>query len=325
MSRSLIAAAAALVVIFIVASASLFTVNQTEQVLITQFGAPVRLITDPGLHVKVPFVQTVISFDRRLLDYELPAEEATLGDQRRLRVDGFVRFRIVDPLKYYQAVGPTEDGIRVRINAVASSSLLRVLGNEQLLNVLSSNRGQIMSTIRDQVNNEMNSFGVKVEDVRIRRADLPEENTKAVLSRMQSERERVARQARAEGAEASARIRADAERERTVLLADARATADKLRGQGEAQAIAIYADAFQRDPQFFGIWRTLQAYRDAFAAGTSRLVLTPGDAFLKLLQDAPPRQTGVPGAPGSVSPSVPQASTTPATPTTPANSANPAP
>jgi membrane protease subunit HflC len=247
--------------------------------------------------MKIPFVQTVIPFDRRLLDYELPPEEATLGDQRRLRVDGFVRFRIVDPLKYYQAVGPTEDGIRVRINAVASSSLLRVLGNEQLLNVLSSNRGQIMSTIRDQVNSEMTSFGVRVEDVRIRRADLPEENTKAVLSRMQSERERVARQARAEGAEASARIRADAERERTVLLAEARATADKLRGQGEAQAIAIYADAFQRDPQFFGVWRTLQAYRDAFAAGTSRLVLTPGDAFLKLLHEAPPSPEAT--APGS--------------------------
>jgi membrane protease subunit HflC len=287
MKRSLIVALAALVIVVIVAGSSLFTVDQTEQALVTQFGRPVRLITQPGLHVKIPFVQTVIPFDRRLLDYELPPEEATLGDQRRLRVDGFVRFRIVDPLKYYQAVGPTEDGIRVRINAVASSSLLRVLGNEKLLDVLSSRRGAIMSTIRDEVNSEMKSFGVTVVDVRIRRADLPEENTKAVLARMQSERERVARQARAEGAEASARIRADAERERTVLLADAQATADKLRGEGEAQAIAIYADAFERDPHFFGIWRTLQAYRDAFATGTSRLVLTPGNAFLKLLNTAP--------------------------------------
>ena len=287
MRRSLVVALAGLVIVVIVAGSSLFTVDQTEQALVTQFGRPVRLITAPGLHVKIPFVQTVIPFDRRLLDYELPPEEATLGDQRRLRVDGFVRFRIVDPLKYYQAVGPTEDGIRVRINAVASSSLLRVLGREKLLDVLSSRRGAIMGTIRDEVNAEMTSFGVRVVDVRIRRADLPEENTKAVLARMQSERERVARQARAQGAEASARIRADAERERTVLLADAKATADKLRGRGEAQAIALYADAFQRDPHFFGIWRTLQAYRDAFAAGTSRLVLTPGNDFLKLLNTAP--------------------------------------
>ena len=287
MRRSGIAAIAAVVVILFFANASLFSVRQTEQVLITQFGQPIRVITAPGLHAKIPLLQTVISFDRRLLDYELPAEEATLGDQRRLRVDGFVRFRITDPLRYYQAVGPTEDGIRVRLNAVASSSLLRVLGNEKLLNVLSSDRGRIMGLIRDQVDQEMRGFGVTVADVRIRRADLPAENTKAVLARMQSERERVANEARAEGAEASTKIRADAERERTVLLANARATADKLRGQGEGTAIATYADAFQRDPHFFQIWRTLQAYKDAFAAGTSRLVLTPGDGFLKMLNQPP--------------------------------------
>jgi membrane protease subunit HflC len=268
----------------------LFTVDQTEQVLITQLGQPIRVITDPGLHAKTPLVQTVISFDRRLLDYELPPEEVILGDQRRLIVDGFVRFHISDPLRYYQAVGPTEEGIRARLNSVVSSAMRRVLGNEQLLNVLSSARGRIMGQIRDQVNAEMRAFGLSIEDVRIRRADLPEENTQAILSRMQSERQRVAAQARAEGAEASARIRADAERERTVILANARATADNLRGQGEAQAIAIYADAFQRDPHFFQVWRSLQAYRDAFASGASRLVLTPGDGFLKLLHEPPAAQ-----------------------------------
>jgi membrane protease subunit HflC len=241
----------------------------------------------PGLHVKLPFVQSVLTFDRRLLDYELPTEEVILGDQRRLRVDGFARFRIVNPLQYYQAVGPTEEGIRVRLNSVASSALRNVLGKEQLLNVLSSDRARIMNTIRDEVNRDMKGFGVSVEDVRIRRADLPEENTKAVLARMQSERERIARQARAEGAEASIRIHADADRERTVLLANASATADKLRGEGEAQAIAIYADAFQRDPHFFQVWRTLQAYRTAFESGGMRLVLTPGSDFLRLLGQAP--------------------------------------
>ena len=278
---------ALIVVLVIAADSSLFTVDQTEQVLITQLGQPIRVITDPGLHFKTPLVQTVISFDRRLLDYDLPPEEVILGDQRRLIVDGFVRFHIADPLRYYQAVGPTEEGIRVRLNSVVSSALRRVLGTEQLLNVLSSARGRIMGQIRDEVSNEMRGFGVSIEDVRIRRADLPEENTQAVLSRMQSERQRVAAQARAEGAEASAKIRADAERERTVILANARATADNLRGLGEAQAIALYADAFQRDPHFFEVWRSLQAYRDAFASGASRLVLTPGDGFLKLLHEPP--------------------------------------
>jgi modulator of FtsH protease HflC len=283
MNRISIAAVAAAFVVAIFAASTLFTVDQTQQVLITQFGQPIRVITAPGLHAKLPMVQTVISFDRRLLDYELPSEEVILGDQRRLIVDSFTRFRIIDPLRYYQAVGPTEEGIRARLNSVVQSSLRRVLGNEQLLNVLSSNRG----LIRDQVNGEMTNFGVAVEDVRIRRADLPEENTQAILGRMNSERARVARQARAEGAESSAKIRANAERERTVLLADARSTADQLRGQGEAQAIAVYADAFQRDPGFFQVWRTLQAYKDTFAAGTARLVMTPGDAFLKLLRDGP--------------------------------------
>ncbi len=287
MSRFSLAAIAAVLVVIVVAASSLFTVQQTEQVLITQFGQPIRMITTPGLHMKLPLMQTAISFDRRLLDYDLPAEEVILGDQRRLIVDSFTRFRITDALRYYQAVGATEDGIRGRLNSVVSSSLRRVLGNEQLLNVLSTNRTRIMGLIRDQVNTEMASFGVSIEDVRIRRADLPDENTQAILQRMQSERERIARQARAEGAEAAARIRADAERERTVLLADARAQADKTRGLGEATAIATYAEAFQQDPQFFQVWRTMQAYRDAFAAGTSRLVLSPDSDFLKLLREAP--------------------------------------
>jgi len=287
MRGTAVAALAALFVVVLLASSTLFTVEQTEQVLITQFGEPVRVITAPGLHVKLPVLQTVISFDRRLLDYDVPAEEVILGDQRRLIVDSFARFRIVDPLRYFQAVGATEEGIRARLNSVVSSALRRVLGNEQLLNVLSSQRGRIMGLIRDEANNEMKNFGVTVEDVRIRRADLPEENTQAVLARMKSERERIATQARAEGAEASARIRANAERERTVLLAEARATADKLRGQGEAQSIAIYADAYERDQPFYQFWRTLQAYKDAFASGNSRLVMTPGDDFLKLLSHRP--------------------------------------
>jgi membrane protease subunit HflC len=287
MSRVAIAAIAALVVLFVLAEATLFTVNQTEQVLITQFGDPVRVIRQPGLHSKTPFVQTVIGFDKRLLNLELPGEQVILGDQRRLVVDSFTVFRIVDPLLYYQSVGTAEDGIRGRLNSIVSASLRRVLANNKLLDVLSAKREQIMATIRDQVNVEMKGFGVAIEDVRIRRADLPDENTKAILSRMQSERQRVAAQARAEGAEASARIRADAERERTVLLADARATADRLRGEGEAEATRTYAKAYEQDAGFYAIWRTLQAYREAFETGNSRLVLTPDNEFLHYLQSLP--------------------------------------
>jgi modulator of FtsH protease HflC len=287
MSRAVIVVIAALVVAFVLVDASLFTVDQTEQVLITQFGDPIRVIRDPGLHAKTPFVQTVISFDKRLLNLELPGEQVILGDQRRLVVDSFTLFRITDPLLYYQSVGTVEDGIRGRLNSIVSASLRRVLAGNKLLDVLSAKREQIMATIRDQVNVEMRGFGVSIDDVRIRRADLPDENTKAILSRMQSERQRVAAQARAEGAEASQRIRADAERERTVLVAEARATADRLRGEGEADASRTYAKAYDQDAGFFSIWRTLQAYREAFGTGNSRLILTPDNEFLRYLQSLP--------------------------------------
>lgn len=287
MSRGVIGLIVLAVILLIIVNASLFTVDQTEQVLVTQFGSPVRVITKPGLHVKTPFVQTVIPFDRRLLWVELPGEEVILGDQRRLIVDSFAVYRIHDALRYYQAVGPAQFAIQSRLNSIVTAALRRVLGNHPLLDVLSADREHIMATIRDQVNAEMPPFGVSIEDVRIRRADLPQENTEAILSRMQSERQRVAAQARAEGAEASQKIRADADRERTVLLAEARATADRARGEGDAEATGIYAQAFNRDPQFFAVWRTLQGYRNAFGSGNARLVITPDNAYLRYLQ-APP-------------------------------------
>jgi membrane protease subunit HflC len=287
MSRITIASIGLLVVIAFFLNASLFTVAQTEQVLVVQFGEVVRPIEQPGLHVKVPIVQNVISFDRRLMAVELPGEEVILNEQRRLIVDTFTVFRISNPLLFYQAIGPIPDNIRGRLNSVVTGSLRRVLGNNKLLDVLSSDRERIMATIRGQVNTEMQNFGVNIVDVRIRRADLPQENTQAILSRMQSERQRIAAQARAEGAEASQRIRADAERDRTVLVADARAKADNLRGEGEGEATNIYAKAFGQDPAFFSIWRTLQGYRDIFEAGAARLVVTPDNEYLKFLQ-APP-------------------------------------
>lgn len=287
MNRALILAVVAAVGV-VVASSTLFTVHQTQQVLITQFGQPIRVISEPGLQAKIPFIQTVIPFDRRLLDFEAPGEEVILGDQRRLIVDSFTRYRITDPLLYFQTVGATEAGIRARLNSIVQSSLRRVLGNEPLLSVLSTDRTRIMGTIRSQVNEEARRFGIEVTDVRIRRADLPDENTQAILNRMQSERERVAREARAEGAEVAAQVRARADRERTVLIAEAQAQADILRGQGEQDAIRIFAEAFQRDPQFFQFWRTMQAYREAFGEGDTRLLLSPDSEFFRFFRESMP-------------------------------------
>ena len=267
--------------------ASLFTVEQTERVLVVQFGEVVRPIDDPGLYLKVPLIQSVISFDKRLLSVELPGEEVILGDQRRLIVDSFTVFRISNPLRFYQAIGPVPEGIRGRLNSIVTASLRRVLGRNTLLDVLSADRERIMTRIKELVNVEMQNFGVSIEDVRIRRADLPAENTQAILSRMQSERQRVAAQLRAEGAEGAAKIKAEAEREKTVLLADAKAAAEKTRGDGEADATRIFAKSFGQDPEFFAIWRTLQGYREVFDTGNARLVLTPDNDYLRFLH-APP-------------------------------------
>ncbi len=283
------------VLVVFVASNALFTVPQINEALITQFGRPVRVITTPGLHVKLPFVQEVIEFDRRLLDYELPSEEVILGDQQRLVVDGFARFRITNPLAYYQAVGTTEDGIRARLGSILGSSFRRVLGNETLLAVLSTARNRIMGEIRGEVNSSMQGFGVTIEDVRIRRADLPEANTQAVLARMQSERERVAALIRADGAQAATVIRAGADRERTVLLAQANAQAAALRGQGEAQATTILAKAYDQDPIFFNIWRTLEVYRHGLASSRTELVLSPSTPLLRYLGRMP--ELGSPPSP----------------------------
>ncbi len=292
MTARLWAILVAVVLVLFVASNALFTVPQINEALITQFGRPVRVITAPGLHVKLPFVQEVIEFDRRLLDYELPGEEVILGDQQRLVVDGFARFRITNPLAYYQAVGTTEEGIRARLSSILGSSFRRVLGNETLPAVLSTARNRIMGEIRSEVNTSMKGFGVTIEDVRIRRADLPEANTQAVLARMQSERERVAALVRADGAQAATVIRAQADRERTVLLAQANAEAAALRGQGEARATTTLAKAYGQDPGFFKIWRTLEVYRQGLASRRTELVLSPATPLLRYLDTAPVPEPG---------------------------------
>ena len=290
----LVALAVVAVAAVIVLVSSAFTVHQTQQVLVTQFGEPLRVIREPGLHWKVPFIQTVVNFDRRLLDFDSPAQEVVLGSQRRLVVDAFTRYRITDPLRFFQTVGATEAGIRSRLEPSVTSALRGALANETLPAVLSAERARIMGEIRKRVEEDTQELGIQVVDVRIRRADLPEQNTQPILARMQSERERVAREVRAKGAEEAQRITAAADRDRTVLLAEAQAKANALRGEGEQAAITIFAEAFQRDPEFFQFYRTMQAWREAFADGETRLLLSPDSDFFRYFRSLP-----MPGGGGS--------------------------
>lgn len=295
MNRFIVLAVAAAAVVIALAS-SAFTVHQTQQVLVTQFGEPVRVISEPGLKWKLPFIQRVISFDRRLLDFDSAPQEVVLGSQRRLVVDAFTRYRITDPLRFFQSVGATEAGIRSRLEPSVTSALRGVLANETLPAVLSAERARIMGEIRRRVEGDARDLGIEVVDVRIRRADLPEQNTQAILARMQSERERVGREQRAQGAEAAQRIVAAADRDRTVLLAEAQARAQGLRGEGEQAAISIFAGAFQRDPDFFQFWRTMQAWREAFADGETRMLLSPDSDFFRYFRSIPTPGNGAASA-----------------------------
>jgi len=269
-----------LVVAGILAMSSFFTVDQTEQALVLQFGQPRRVIREPGLWVKRPFVENVILYDTRVLDFEPPHEEVIVSDQKRLVADTYTRYRIVNPLQFYQTVG-SEAGVRARLSALVSGSLRRVLGSVTLNDVLSNKRAAIMVQIRDDVAVQAKDFGIDVVDVRLRRADLPEENSQAIYARMQSEREQQARQYRGEGAEAAQNVRANAERERTVILAEAQRDAQRVRGDRDGQSIKIYADAFGQDKEFFAFYRSLQAYRDALNGKDTSFILSPEGNFFR--------------------------------------------
>ena len=281
--RLLIVIAVVLVAAGIFAMSALFIVDQTQLALVLQFGQPRRVIRDPGLWVKRPFLEDVIFYDNRLLDFEPPPEEVIVSDQKRLVVDTYTRYRITDPLLFYQTVN-SEAAVRARLNAMVSGSLRRVLGNVTLSALLSNQRPAIMHQIRDEVSAQGKSFGIDVVDVRIRRAVLPEENSQAIFARMQSEREQQAAQYRAEGSEAAQTVRANAERERTVILAEAQRDAQKVRGDGDAESIRIYADAFGQDKEFFAFWRSMQAYRDALTGRTTSFVLTPESGFFRFFE-----------------------------------------
>ena len=279
MSRSIVAGGiVAAAVLILVAFNSLFVVDQTAQALVIQFGRPVREVRDPGLHVKSP-LQNVVFYDRRVLDYEPPSEQVNSNDQKRLVIDSYARYRIVDPLQFYKSIG-TEAALQLQLGAIISSTQRDVLGNVVLTALLSPDRSKIMSDIRDKVAAQAKSYGIEVIDVRIRRADLPQENSQAIYARMQSERQREANEYRAQGAEQAQGIRARAERDRTVILAEATKQSQILRGQGDAESIKIYADAFGKDVDFFTFYRSLEAYRTAIGPDTT-MVLSPTSEFFQ--------------------------------------------
>ncbi len=271
----------ALAAVLIAAADSLFIVKQTEQAIVLQFGEPIREIKEPGLKVKVPFVQKVIFYDNRLLNLEPPAQEVVLNDKKRLDVDNFTRYRIVDPLKFYQTVR-NEVQARSKLEEIVNSSVRKVLGRSTLQELLSGRRTQIMADISNAVKIDAEQIGVSVADVRIRRADLPIEVLQAINARMKTEREREAKEFRATGQQEAQKIRAEAEKERAVIIAEAEKQAQIIRGEGDRQATEIWNKAASVDPRFFAFYRSLEAYKKSLAdkEGTS-LVLSPDSEFFR--------------------------------------------
>jgi membrane protease subunit HflC len=291
MNRIGIAAGVIAAVVLIVVLSCVYTIYPTDQVLLTQFGAPRAVITEPGLHFKLPFLQYANFMPRQLLNLEAPSEEVIAEDKKRLVVDAFARWRIVDPLKFYQSVPNANQELAETLLApILSSSIRGVLGSQNFAAMLSQKRGQLMRDIRDNMNEEAKAFGIVVVDVRIRRADLPQANSLAIYQRMQKEREREAAEYRAEGDETAQRVRARAEREKTVLLAEATRESDILRGKGDAEKTRILAEAFGQDPDFFAFWRSMQAYRDALKGDNTTLVLSPNSEFFRYFGTGGPRK-----------------------------------
>ena len=272
------------VVILLTIYSSAFVVYQTQQALVLRLGDPLEPITRPGLHWKVPFIDSVVYLDNRILDLENPSQEVIASDQKRLVVDAFARYRITNPLRFYQSVG-TVQGANQRLSTVLNSSLRRVLGENAFITVVRDERESLMRQIGEQVNREARNFGIDVVDVRIRRADLPEANSQAVFQRMQTERQREAAEIRAQGNEAAQRTRARAEREATIVVAEATSKGEQLRGEGDGERNRIFADAFGRDPDFFAFYRSMQAYEASMKAGDTRMLVSPDSSFFRYFRD----------------------------------------
>ncbi|MEI7803956.1 MAG: protease modulator HflC [Hyphomicrobiales bacterium] len=279
------------VAVLIVAYSSVFTVYQTQQALVVRLGQPVRVVSVPGLNVKLPFVDTVIAIDKRILDLEAPAQEVIASDQKRLVVDAFARYRIQDPLRFYQTLGSIQ-GANSQLAILLNSALRRVLGEVTFSHVVRDQRAELMARIRGLVDTEAAGYGISVVDVRIRRADLPEQNSQAVYQRMQTERQREAAEFRAQGAQRAQEIRSRADRDVTVLIADATSKSEQIRGEGDSTRNKIFAEAFNRDPDFFGFYRSMQAYEASMRHNDTRLLLKPDTSFFRYFNDPFGRQKG---------------------------------
>jgi len=269
-----------IIVLGVVLFQSAFIVQEINQAIVLQFGNPKRIITDAGLKFKLPFIQNVVYLDKRVLNLDNPPEEVIAADQKRLIVDAFARFQIIDPLKFYITVG-NEMVARSRLSTIINSRIRGVLGTQELATLLSKDRAKQMSIIQNDVNEEAKSFGIKIVDVRIKRADLPQANSDAIFKRMQTERQREAKEFRAEGAEIAAKITSTADKDVTVLLANANKQSQILKGEGDGQRNKIFANAFGQDPEFFSFYRAMQAYETALIGGETSLVLSPDSEFFK--------------------------------------------
>ena len=286
--RSPVSGIAALIVLFvlaIIAYSSMFTVQQTEQALVVRFGKPVDVVTEPGLNFKVPFTDSVISIDKRILDLENPSQEVIASDQKRLVVDAFARYRIKDALRFYTSVGSIQ-AANLQLTTLLNAALRRVLGEVNFITVVRDERERLMSRIREQLDKEADGYGIQVVDVRIRRADLPEQNSQAVYERMKTERAREAAEFRAQGRQKAQEIRSKADRESTVIIADARSTAEQTRGAGDAERNRLFAEAYSKDQDFFAFYRSMSAYENGLRSNDTRFLLRPDSEFFRYFGSA---------------------------------------
>ncbi len=288
MSKSLSGVVVFLLVGLVALTQSLFIVPETEQVIVLRFGDPVRLYAEPGLRAKIPVLEQLKKFDKRVLNADPRPEEILLADQKRLVVDTFARYKIVDMLKFHQTLS-TESQALTRLNNLINSSVRSTLGNATLSDILTDKRVDVMSAIKEQVNTSVQRFGLTIVDVRIGRADFPQQISKSIYDRMSSERDREAKEFRAQGKEMAQLITSKADKERSILLAEAERKAQVMRGEGDEEAIRIYADAYQKDPEFYAFYRSLEAYRDSLADDDTTLVLSPKGEFFRFFDSTKKR------------------------------------
>ncbi len=296
--RSPVTGIVSLIILFIalaVGYSSIFTVQQTEQTIVLRFGEPVDVVTDPGLHFKAPW-NSVINVDKRILDLENPSQEVIAADQKRLVVDAFARYRIKNALRYYTSVGSIQ-AANLQLTTLLNAALRRVLGEVNFITVVRDDREKLMSRIREQLDKEADGYGIQVVDVRIRRADLPEQNSQAVYNRMKTEREREAAEFRAQGDQKALEIRSKADREATVIVAEANSAADQTRGAGDAERNRLFAEAYGQDKDFFAFYRSMSAYENGLKSSDTRFLLRPDSEFFKYFGSANGRPAEAAAAP----------------------------